>query len=206
MILTCSTPVLVALGGHFVLGERLGGLQWAGVACSAAGVLLTVTRGDLRLLEAPPSAGDGLVLLCQVAWAVYTLYGKRVLTRLSPRAATTAAYLIGTAFLLPIAVLAAPAFPPARLGSGFAWAVVILQGTLGTLSHVWYYRGVQTVGPSVTAVFMNIQPVVGLVLATLLLGEAVTLPGVVGAVLILGGVFMTTRRRTGDTERLHSRG
>jgi drug/metabolite transporter (DMT)-like permease len=206
VILTCSTPVLVALGGHFVLGDRLAGWQWAGVACSAAGVLLTVTRGDLRLLESPPSAGDGLVLLCQASWATYTLYGKRVLTRLSPRAATTGAYLIGTAFLLPLAVLAAPAFPPARLGSGVAWAVVVLQGTLGTLSHVWYYRGVQTVGPSVTAVFMNLQPVAGLLLAAVLLGEAVTPAGAVGAVLILGGVFMTTRRRSDGTGRLHSRG
>jgi drug/metabolite transporter (DMT)-like permease len=199
VILTCSTPVLVALGGHFVLGERLTILQWTGVACSAVGVLLTVTRGDLRLLEAPPRTGDGLVLVGQLAWATYTLYGKRVLARLSPRAATTAAYLIGTAFLLPLAVLVAPAFPPARLGSGIAWGVVVLQGTLGTLSHVWYYRGVQTVGPSVTAVFINLQTVAGLLWTTLLLGEALTVSAAIGAVLILGGVFVTTRR-------LHSRG
>jgi drug/metabolite transporter (DMT)-like permease len=62
------------------------------------------------------------------------------------------------------------------------------------------------VGPSVTAVFMNLQPVAGLLLATVLLGEAVTPAGAVGAVLILGGVFMTTRRRSDGTERLHSRG
>jgi drug/metabolite transporter (DMT)-like permease len=134
---------------------------WAGVACSAFGVLLTVSRGHLRLLESPPSLGDGIVLAGQVAWATYTLYGKRVLTRLSPRTATTAAYLIGTAFLVPLAVLAAPAFPPAVLTSVPAWGVVVFQGTLGTLSHVWYYRGVQAVGPSVTAIFMNLQPLVG---------------------------------------------
>jgi drug/metabolite transporter (DMT)-like permease len=53
---------------------------------------------------------------------------------------------------------------------------------------------------------MNIQPVAGLLLATLLLGEALTLAAGVGAALILAGVFVTTRRQTGDTERLHSRG
>lgn len=194
VILTASTPVLVAVGGHLFFGERLRTLQWAGVAVSALGVLLTVTRGDLRVLEAPPRLGDGIVLIGQVAWATYTLYGKRVLARLSPRAATTAAYLIGTAFLIPVAVLLAPLFPPAAMTSVPAWGVVVFQGTLGALAHVWYYRGVQTVGPAVTSIFLNLQPLVGILLATLLLGESVAPAQGLGAAAILLGVWMTTRR------------
>ncbi len=203
VILTASTPVLVAVGGHLFFGERLSGGQWAGVACSAVGVLLTVSRGHLRLVEAPPNVGDGLVLAGQVAWATYTLYGKRVLVRLSPRTATTAAYLIGTAFLVPLAVIVAPAFPPARFASLPAWGVILFQGTLGTLSHVWYYRGVQTVGPSVTAIFMNLQPLVGVLLATVFLGEVLTVPQAAGALAILAGVWLTTRRPE-RAERLQS--
>jgi drug/metabolite transporter (DMT)-like permease len=195
VILTASTPVLVAVGGHLFFGERLGRAQWAGVACSTLGVLMTVTRGDPRLLDAPPRRGDGLVVLGQVAWATYTLYGKRVLTRLSPRTATTAAYVLGTTFLVPLAVLVAPAFPAPRFGSTAAWAVVVFQGTLGTLAHVWYYQGVQTLGPSVTAIFMNLQPIAGLLLATALLGERISLAQAAGAVTILAGVWLTTRRR-----------
>lgn len=194
VILTASTPILVAVGGHLFFAERLGRLQWIGVVCSAAGVLLTVTRGDWRVFETPPNLGDGIVLAGQVAWATYTLYGKRVLTRLSPRTATTAAYLIGTAFLIPLAIILAPAFPPATMTSLPAWAVVVFQGTLGTLAHVWYYRGVQTVGPSVAANFTNLQPLVGVALATLLLGERVTIAQVAGAGAILVGVWLTTRR------------
>jgi drug/metabolite transporter (DMT)-like permease len=195
VILTASTPVLVAVGGHLFFGERLGRAQWAGVACSTLGVLMTVTRGDPRLLDAPPRRGDGLVVLGQVAWATYTLYGKRVLTRLSPRTATTAAYVFGTTFLVPLALLVAPAFPAPNLGSTTAWAVVVFQGTLGTLAHVWYYQGVQTLGPSVTAIFMNLQPIAGLLLATALLGERISPAQAAGAVTIVAGVWLTTRRR-----------
>jgi drug/metabolite transporter (DMT)-like permease len=193
VILTASTPVLVALGGHLFFGERLRPIQWAGAACSALGVLLTVTRGEIRLLQAPPHLGDGIVLVGQVAWATYTLLGKRVLTRLSPGSATAAAYLIGTAFLIPIALAAAPAFPPARFASLPAWAVVVFQGTLGTLAHVWYYRGVQAVGASVAAMFMNLQPLVGILLATALVGESVSVAQVLGTVAILLGVWLTAR-------------
>jgi drug/metabolite transporter (DMT)-like permease len=194
VILTATTPIFVALGGHVFFAERLRRRQWAGVACSALGVLLTVTRGDVRLLETPPRLGDALALVGQVGWATYTLYGKRVLARLSPRAATAAAYLIGTALLVPIAGLASPAFPPARWTSLPAWGVVIFQGTVGTLSHVWYYRGVQAVGPAVTAVFMNLQPLIGVALATVVLGERLTLAQGLGCAAILVGVWFTTRR------------
>jgi drug/metabolite transporter (DMT)-like permease len=194
IILTATTPVFVAVGGHLFFGERLRVRQWAGVACSAVGVLLTVTRGELHLLERPPRAGDAIALVGQVGWATYTLYGKRVLTRLSPRVATLAAYAIGTALLIPVAAIAAPAFPPARMGSLPAWAVVAFQGTVGTLSHIWYYRGVQEVGPAVTAVFMNLQPLMGVALATLVLGEAVGMAQAVGGLAILAGVWLATRR------------
>lgn len=194
VILTASTPVLVAVGGHLFFAERLRPVQWAGVACSALGVLLTVTRGQVRLLQSPPHLGDGIVILGQVAWATYTLYGKPVLARLSPRTATAAAYLVGTAFLIPLAVVVAPAFPPAHYRSVPAWAVVLFQSTLGTVAHVWYYRGIQVVGPSVAAIFMNLQPLVGVMLAAVLLGESVSIAQAAGTAAILLGVWLTTRR------------
>jgi drug/metabolite transporter (DMT)-like permease len=193
VILTATTPVFVVLGDRFLLGEQLSGRRWLGVLASAAGVLLTVTRGELRLLEARPRIGDAIALGGQVAWATYTLYGKRVMERLSPRAATAGAYLVGTTLLVPIAVLTAPAFPPPRLASLPAWGVVLFQGIIGTLSHVWYYRGVQTLGPAVTAIFMNLQPLVGMALATLLLGETVSPAQGLGVTLVLLGVWLTTR-------------
>lgn len=192
-ILTATTPVFVVLGDRFVLGERLSRRRWLGVMASAVGVLLTVTRGELRLLEIRPQVGDAIALGGQVAWATYTLYGKRVMERLSPQAATAGAYLVGTALLVPIAVVVAPAFPPARLTSLPAWGVVLFQGIVGTLSHVWYYRGVQTLGPAVTAIFMNLQPLVGMAFATVLLSEAVSMAQGLGVILVLLGVWLTTR-------------
>ena len=98
------------------------------------------------------------------------------------------------ASVIPVAVVVAPAFPPSRWASAPAWGVVLFQGTVGTLSHVWYYRGIQAVGPAVTAVFMNLQPVIGVTLATVVLGESLGVAQGLGATLILVGVYLTTRR------------
>ena len=49
------------------------------------------------------------------------------------------------------------------------------------------------VGPSQAAIFTNLQPIVGIVLAPLLLGERITVWQVVGTLLVLAGVALTTR-------------
>lgn len=193
-ILTATTPVLVAVGGHLVSGDRLARLQWTGVVCSAVGVLLTVTRGELAALLGELRAGDFIVLVGQVGWATYTLYGQRVLARLSPDLATTGAYVAGTLFLIPLALLTAPAFPPARFTAPIPWAVILFQGTVGAIIHVWYYQAVRAVGPSRSAIFMNLQPLVGVLLATLLLGEEVGFAQLLGGLAILTGVSLTTQR------------
>ncbi|MGH7276081.1 MAG: DMT family transporter [Candidatus Rokuibacteriota bacterium] len=194
VILQAAAPVMVALTARFYLGERLSGVQWLGVAVSAFGVLLVITSGRLaalRLEELRP--GDFLTLATLTGWSVYTVYGKRVLGALSPALATTGAYVAGTLLVLPTALVAAPFYPAPRLGSLAAWAVVLYQGLFGAVAHVWWYRAVQVVGPSRSAIFMNLQPIVGVLLATLLLSEALGLWQFAGGACVLGGVTLTIR-------------
>jgi len=102
-------------------------------------------------------------------------------------------YSLGTLLILPTAVLTAPLFPTPRIGSLTAWAVVLFQGLLGAVAHIWWYEAVLVVGPSQAAIFTNLQPIVGIVLAPLLLGERITVWQVVGTLLVLAGVALTTR-------------
>jgi len=192
-ILQAGTPVMVALGARFYLQEHLRRRQWAGVAASIAGVLLVITRGSWRAiahLELLP--GDFILLLSQAGWSAYTIYGKQVLAVHSPAVATTASYILGTAMLLPVMVVAAPFFPRPDFTSRTAWLVVFYQAFLGAVAHVWWYEGVKAVGPSRAAIFMNLQPIVGVALAWVLVGEAIEWPEVAGGALVLLGVALTT--------------
>ena len=194
VILQASTPVMVAVGARLYLGERLRGIQWLGVACSAAGVLLVVTRGQWATLRLGNlHAGDFVILFSLTGWSAYTIYGKQVLTLHSPALATTLSYVLGTAMLLPLSLLTAHLFPAPRFGSITAWGVVLYQAILGALAHIWWYEGVRAIGPSRAAIFMNFQPVVGVLLAAVLLGERIGAAQVVGGVAVLLGVALTTR-------------
>ena len=174
VILQAATPVIVVLIARFYLGERLTRAQWLGVAASVFGVLVVITRGPFAVLEpAELHSGDFITLLSLTSWAIYTVYGRRVLASHSPLLATTAAYVLGTMLVLPTAAITAPLFPAPRVTSLTAWAVVFYQGILGAVAHIWWYQAVLVVGPSQAAIFTNLQPIIGIVLAPLLLGERI---------------------------------
>jgi len=194
-ILQAGAPVMVALTARLYLGERLRGRQWLGVAVSALGVLLVVTRGRFAALRIDDlRAGDFITVASLTGWAVYTVYGKRVLGTLSPALATTGAYVAGTLLIYPTALVTAPLYPAPRLASFAGWFVVFYQGVIGAVAHVWWYRAVQVVGPSRSAIFMNLQPVVGIALAAVLVREPIGVWQLGGTALVLLGVGLTTAR------------
>lgn len=196
VILQVATPVMVALGARLYLGERMAPVQWLGVWVSAFGIVLVITEG--RLTDLAPEdlrPGDFINIGAIVGWSAYTVYGKRVLRTYSPALATTAAYVLGTLVLIPLAVIAAPLFPAPRLAAPVAWLVVLYQALVGGVAHVWWYRAVDVVGPSRAAVFMNLQPIIGLALAALLLSEGIGAWQLAGGVLVLAGVALTTGAR-----------
>jgi drug/metabolite transporter (DMT)-like permease len=196
VILSAVTPVMVAVAARVYLGERLRRVQWLGVGVSALGVLVILTRGRLAALRVEElHAGDFINLVSISGWTAYTVYGKRVLGTFSPALATTGAYVMGTLLLIPTAALTTPFFPAPRLTSTLAWIVVLYQAVAGAVAHVWWYRAVEVVGPSRSAIFMNLQPLIGVALAALLLAEPITLWQLGGGLCVLVGVGLTTQRR-----------
>ena len=64
-------------------------------------------------------------------------------------------------------------------------------GLFGTaLAYIWFYDGVQTIGPARSAVFVNLVPIAAIALAVLLLGEPLERSMVVGGSLVVAGVFV----------------
>lgn len=194
VMLQTATPVMVALGARVYLKERLRPIQWLGVYSSMLGVLLIISKGSWRAiahLELLP--GDFIVVVSLLGWTAYTVYGKRVLAVHSAALTTTAAYVLGSLMILPLPFLLAPLFPAPDFRSPVAWAVVAYQAFLGAIAHIWWYEGVKEVGASRAAVFMNLQPIVGVLLAWIMLGETISATELLGGAAVLAGVGLTTR-------------
>jgi drug/metabolite transporter (DMT)-like permease len=190
-------PIITALASAVLLRERLGARRWLGIGIALAGAAVIITRGDLIgvVHDVSQSIGTGeLLMFCAIScWAAYTLIGRAVLKGLTPIAATTYAALWGLAFLSVGAAFEFSAIDWSKFGWQ-VWTSIIYLGAFGTvIGFVWYYEGVKAIGPSRTAVFNNLVPAFGIVLAAVLLGEPILISMVAGGVLAVIGVTLTNR-------------
>jgi drug/metabolite transporter (DMT)-like permease len=185
-------PVMTALLLALLFGERLGMRKWGGIALAFVGAAIIIARGDLlgaaRDLSSSVGKGELFMLAAVLSWSAYTLIGRNAMKTLSPLVATSYASLWG---LLMLAVVAVPELPGYDWNR-FTWSVfgaLLYIGAFGTvIGFVWYYEGVKRIGASRAAIFTNLVPVFGVLLAALLLGEPLTLSMITGGLLAVIGV------------------
>lgn len=198
-LIVAANPALIGLGSALFFRERLSALQVLGILLSLTGTMVIISNGDLPVLF---SGGIGLgelaIFGCVASWVAYSLLGKIAMRTLTPLSAVTASCIIGTLVLGCLAVFASP-FDPSTMLMGPSithWGHLFFLGIFGTgLGFCWYYQAIQSIGPSRAGIFINLVPVAAVGLGFLLLGESVTLPMLLGAVLVLGGIYLTNKKR-----------
>jgi drug/metabolite transporter (DMT)-like permease len=194
-ILQGSMPVLIILAGVLAFRERPGILQWVGTVVTVLGVVVVASGGDVaRLLSLRFNVGDLLILLATLFYSGYA-----AALRIRPKVSALGFF----AFMAVSAALTS--IPPAiyEIASGKAmwptwqgWALIVYIA-LGPslLAQLMFMRGVQLIGPTRAGIFTNLTPVMGPVLAVLILGETFGLHHAVGLLLVLGGIFVAERGR-----------
>jgi drug/metabolite transporter (DMT)-like permease len=178
-------PALVAILARMVFRQRLSGLQVAAVAIALAGSALTIGR-----------AGDGqplgifLGILAAVVYSVYILTGSRIPAPITPSAATAVITTTAAATFGGLAAVRGLRLPGTLAGWGAVLAVAVVGGVLAIL---FFFEGIERVGPVRASVYSTVEPMVTLALAAVLLGEQVTLLRAGGGVLILAAVVLLAR-------------
>ncbi len=186
-----AAPAFIALVARARGLERVKRMTLAGIALSVLGVSLVIvgsaspTNGETTLL------GSVLVFLGVLCWTAYTImlqpYTKRV--DVVQLAAVT---MVGGA--VPLLIASMPALVAtdwSGVGAG-GWLALFYSSVISMgVAYFFWYRGLRVLGPTRTAVYSNLQPIVALVAAWAFLGEIPTIFQGVGAVTIIAGVFLT---------------
>jgi drug/metabolite transporter (DMT)-like permease len=144
------------------------------------------------------ASGVGLLLaaVAAICQATYLVASRSGFTRVPSTQAVTV-ILAGAAIAIwavAFPVDAAAGRLLAWVGSPAAWLAVLFAGAVGAgLSKVWLLRGVRRVGGTRSSVLMLVEPITGVVLAALLLGQPFGLPELVGGAAILAGAMLAQR-------------
>ncbi|AXC49268.1 DMT family transporter [Paracoccus suum] len=185
-IIASMMPLIVALIGWLVLGERLRPLAIAGLITGFVGVAIIM---GVRLQHGLSVPGTIMCLFAVVALAVATLSVRGAGAGRNVMMAVGLQMAVGAVALLPFALALEWGRPWVMDGSvaaalGFS---ILVPGLAAT--WIWM-RLVTRIGAVRAATFHFLSPFLGVAIAAALLGERFGPSDVIGAAIIAAGIFM----------------
>jgi drug/metabolite transporter (DMT)-like permease len=190
-----STPVMMALLSWLFLKEKLNWAAAAGILMASLGVIMVVSKGDLRAAFSGGfgQPGDILILISAPIWAVYSILSCPVLERHSPIKVTFYTFLFG--WLMSNVFFAFGAeWTPLNQIPAVGWLNVIYLGAFcSAFSYIFYNNSLRLLPTSQVAVFLNLEPLVATLVAAIVLDERIVPATLLGGAMILFGVWLVNR-------------
>lgn len=193
--IVATTPVFMALLGWFLLKEGLGWLKILGIFLAFIGVLVVVSKGDFGSISIGRfgAPGDKLILISAVNWAVFSALSRRGLKSHPASLMMLYVMLFGWIFT-SILFVGMQGFLEIGELTPRGWLGVAFLGIFCSgLAYIAWYDALKVLATAETGVFLYIEPLVAVVVAFLVLGEAITPASLIGGAVILFGVWLVNR-------------
>lgn len=180
VILTCSDAVAAR--------ARPASSTLASLASALLGLALVTVSGAPSPQAAPhPVAGIAEAVGTGLVYAVTTQWSVPLSRRLAPTTVTFATSVVGTLVLLPVVAVLGWYVPrSAPTVAGILWLAVVTT----VIAYGLFYAGLRSTPGSIAMILTLLEPVTAVVLAAVLLGEPLTVTGVLGGILLLGAVLL----------------
>lgn len=194
-LIYAACPVLIVLFARFGYGEAIGLARITGIVLALAGAGWILLRGEpSNIVRLSFVEGDLLIAAGAVAWAIYSVLLKYKGTTLDPmtRLATIVAFGVAVNVPFLIGEMAFYAVPNYDLRDWTVFAFLALVP--GIISYLGYSVVVGALGAGAASLLMYLVPLYGPAIAWIVLGERLAIYHLVGAALLLPGLYLGTRR------------
>src|SRR5215213_10318073 len=191
--LVVATAPLWGMLLAFALGwerPKLKGIVGVGLALLGVGVIVYRGLGE----SGASLPGNLLVLGAAACWGSYAVLSLPLLKRYSPVAVAAYSMLFGGLAVLPLASLQLPGVDWGAVSLG-GWGAFAYSALLvAAFGFTFWQRGISRIGANRMLVYQYLVTLVGVIAGIVLFGESFGIDKVVGAVILLGGVYLARRQ------------
>ncbi len=190
-------PLVVILLARALLGSPVRGLAVLAALAGIGGVALLVLGPKAALDPVGVTAG----LASAASMALGTVLSRRWQPPVSALTFTSWQLTAGGILLLPVALLAEPALPPATALNVLGIAYLGLIGA--ALTYVIWFRGIARLEPAVVSSLGFLSPVTAVLLGWALLDQRLSATQMAGMVIVVGSVWLSqhVQRRAAPPQR-----
>lgn len=191
-LIVCTTPVLTVLLSSFFFKEKLRKGFIAGSLVALSGVTLVVFNGSVFLKLNP--LGDCLTLLAALSWAFYSLILRQMGNKYSTLFITRKVFFYGLITMILYLPFAPSSFHLERLCYPLVYGNLLFLGIVASmLCYLSWNACVRIIGASRASNYLYINPLVAVWASHLFLSEPITPTALLGAGLIIGGVYIVEK-------------
>lgn len=192
--IVCTAPLLTTILSLMIYKKEKAtrGLI-GGSVLALIGVALVVYNGQFVLKISP--LGDLLTLLAAFSWAFYSLIMKKMANRYRTTFITRKIFFYGVLTILPAFLFRPWQFSLSGLLQPSVLLNLLFLGVLASLiCFVVWNMVLKQLGTVRASNYIYLNPLFTLVGSAAFLGERLTIMALIGAVFILGGVYLAGRK------------
>ena len=192
--IVCTAPLLTTILSLLIYKKEKATAGLVGGSLLAlVGVALVVYNGHFILKISP--LGDFLTLLAAFSWAFYSLIMKKMSGRYRTTFITRKIFFYGILTILPAFILHPWQFSLSGLWQPAVWMNLLFLGVLASLvCFVVWNIILKQLGTVRASNYIYLNPLFTLIGSAVLLDEQFTVMSLMGAMLILGGVYWAGKR------------
>lgn len=194
-IIYSDVPLVTAIISYFLIHERLSQKKKIGILLGLFGVaLIAILPLFQKGIKTGDFTGNILILVATLSWATYGITSKKIIQKgFSPITISMVSFLVSTiAFFITSIFISRKDFITPIFDGNNLILLLLLGGIITVGSYVLMQWALKHTSATIVSLNQYIQPIFTISLATVILGEKLTLEFIFGALLVLLGVFIAT--------------
>ena len=186
-LIVASFPAITVLLEFLIYKIRPTAAKSIGIVLAIVGVMIltgTTAEGSRNQL-----LGNICLIAAGFTWAIYSFITRKVADKYSPMTLTYYQMLGSTVFYIPFLFAESAAWKPWDLS--VAGSMLFLSLGCSLAAFLLYNFGLKRLSAGVSAIFLNLIPVFGIVLSALVAKETISMYPLIGGAVVIGGVILS---------------
>lgn len=198
-LIVASYPAITALFEFLIFRIKPTVRKLSGIMLAFVGVgIITAMQGGMNHPET--LYGNIILIAAGVIWAFYNFTARSVAEKYSSLTISYYQMLFGTIFFIPLVLAECGQIQSITL-SGML-AMIYLSCGCSVAAFLLYNFGLRKLSAATSISLMNLVPVFGLIFSALLLHESISVRQIIGGIIVITGVILSTDYKKRHTERM----
>ena len=196
VLMISTIPVMIIFFSWIFKIEKTNFYQILGVIFSLLGVVIIVTKADLnKLLNLNFNKGDLWMVVAMLSWAMYSALLRKKKFELSQISLLQTIISAGLILLLPAYLIEMSLGYRLNIHLPFILTLSYVVLFPGLASFFFWIKGISIIGSNRSGIFLHLMPIFSTIMAILIFKEKFMVFHFIGAVLIITGVVLSSKRR-----------